>query len=252
MSLKAIVFDLDGTLAETDEIQRNAFNAAFREAGVSWIWAPAAWARLRRVVQDADKIELFAQHNELKAPSAGAVAEILALKSRIELSLLESGGASLRPGVARLITEARLSGVKLAICARSGRTALDFLLFNRFGPDGLDWFDVIVTADDFDEIPTPLQAYAKLTSRLKVDPNSCIAIEDDQDGVDAAALSGFRVIATPGLYTGLGDFSRASLVVSDLGRPSDPFEVIQGNLMHASFVSVPVLLDWMGTARKAA
>lgn len=252
MTLRALVFDLDGTIAQTDELHRKAFNETFRDLGLKWKWSATAWARLRRIAGDGEKIAFFTRLRELELPSRITLSDMVARKRGKALQLLEAGGAGLRPGVARLISEARLAGVKLAVCGRSEREAFEYMIFNHFGPDGLDMFDVILTQEDFDEPPSALQAYARLVTLLEEDPNACVAIEDGERGVNAAALSGFNVVATPGLYTMLGDFSRANLVVSDLGEPAAPFELMQGNAKSFGFVSLAALEAWMPVKRKAA
>jgi len=252
MTLDAIIFDLDGTLAETDEIHRSAFNRAFRQIGLEWIWAPTGWARLRLEPSDEERIKLFARSYALPEPDARMIQQIILEKTHAYLNLLETGSTSLRPGVARLISEARLRGIKLAICARTTREALEYLVFTHFGTDGMDCFDAIVTADEFNAQPTAEEAYARILLRLDADPQRSIAIEDSEDGVAAAIASGFSVLATPGLYTSLGDFEQANLVVSDLGHPAAPFEVLKGDAGHFTFVTIDALTAWLDPVSRAA
>lgn len=252
MSLEAIVFDVDGALAETDELDRTAFNLTFRALGLGWVWAPTAWARLRQALDDATRVQLFARTHDLPALSRDELRDILELKEEKRLHLLESGGATLRPGIARLVTEARLAKIKMAIRARSTRASVEYLIFNRFGPDGLNWFDAMITGDDFKTPATALDSYDALFSTLDARPAHCMAIESSASGTKAATAFGLNVIATPGRYTSLEDFSDAKLVLSDLGHPSAPFELIDGQAMGHRVVTIDALSEWLRDMPTAA
>ena len=77
--------------------------------------------------------------------------------------------------------------------------------------------------------------------KLKLDPNSCIAIEHAPRGVESAVDAGLKVIVTPSIYTKDEDFDKASLVISDLGEPEKPFKVLYGNSFEHSYMNIDLL-----------
>lgn len=247
MVLQAVIFDVDGTLAETEELHRAAFNQAFARLGQDWEWDRALYAellaveggsaRLRAYVERARPRELAYLENE------GVFDDLHAAKVEAFQSLLEEG-AHLRPGVARLIADIRSAGLKLAVCTTSGRETFEGLILNAFGFEALDWFDAVVAREDVEAVKPDPAPYLLTLERLGVTPEAAMVIEDSGRGVASARGAGIEAVAAPGLYTRGDDFSGALTVLSDLGEPGAPFDVLAGDPGPFSFVSVDALRVW--------
>jgi len=244
MSLSALVFDTDGTLAETADVKRAAFNQAFYECGLDWVWGRATYAQIRANCLPGSEIEFYGL---LRFPDKfnqwekeGLLDEAQAIFRGKYLSLLESGAAPLRPGVARLMSEARLKGRKIAICSTAPREEFETLLFNRFGLEMIDALAASVSAEDLQGV-SPIQAYRLCFERLSVPARRIAVIEDSARGLVAAASLGAQVILTPGLYSRGQNFQAAKLVVSDLGHPSQPMTQIAGPTQQARLVDIALL-----------
>lgn len=256
MALHAIIFDVEGTIAETDEIHRAAFNLTFRDKGLRWHWSHSVYARLSDALTPQEKLLKFI--TDFRAEDlddmigTGLFDAVVARSSRHYLQLIESGSVSLRPGVARVIKEARNARIKLALCTTSPVHTFEVLLQNRFGLSALDIFDVVTTLESLAPGADKQNAYEKTVSRLGQSAQDCFVIEDSAAGVDAAHAAGAHVVATPGIYTSAGDFSKADIVISDLGHPAAPFQLIRGDAAMHNFVSVDALKTWSGQLVQAA
>ncbi|MEO1686334.1 MAG: HAD-IA family hydrolase, partial [Pseudomonadota bacterium] len=226
MSLQAVIFDVDGTLAETEELHRAAFNQAFARMGQDWVWDRALYAQLLSVEGGAARLRAYverARPRELAyLENEGVFDDLHAAKTEAFQSLIEEG-ASLRPGVARLIADLRSSGLKLAACTTSGRETFEGLILNAFGFEALDWFQAVVTREDVTAAKPDPAPYLKTLERLAVPAEAALVIEDSGRGVASARGAGIDVVAAPGLYTRDDDLSGARLVLSDLGEPTEPF-----------------------------
>ena len=105
----------------------------------------------------------------------------------------------------------------------------------------LGWFSAIVTGDDLPPDAVAQDSYSRAISQLSVAPGNAMAIDDSDAGVTAASRAGLKVVATPGIYTSSGAFRAARVVLSDLGQPSQPFDIIQGPDLPFSFITVESL-----------
>src|SRR4051812_37261335 len=146
--LKALIFDVDGTLAETEDLHRQAFNRAFSALGLPWRWEPALYADLLRVMGGKERLAHYIETCHAgEAPALLArLPEIHGLKTQVYGDLVESGALGLRPGIGRLIAEARAEGLRLAVATTTSRPNVDRLLQVNF-PEGYTPFDVIACGD---------------------------------------------------------------------------------------------------------
>ena len=258
MTLKAVIFDVDGTLAETEELHRAAFNAAFAEAGLDWSWDRDRYFELLAVEGGLARMRHYAETHRPRdlttMEHAGDFERLHERKQALFVSMIEEG-AALRPGVARLIEDLRSSGIKLAACTTSTRETFEALILNAFGIDALDWFAAVVTREDVETVKPDPAPYRLTLQRLGVPPEAAIVIEDSARGVASASGAGLEVLAAPGLYTRGEDFSQALVVLSDLGEPHVPFEVLAGDPGPFSWVDPDALRWWhaqVGAGRGAA
>lgn len=258
---QALIFDVDGTLAETErDGHRMAFNAAFREAGLGWTWDEALYGELLAVAGGKERIRAFlSRHHPGFDPPGGEsletfVARLHRMKNAHFARLLEQGAVNLRPGVARLIGEARAAGVPLAIATTTSPENVERLLARTLGPEAPGWFACIVAGDMVPAKKPAPDAYLRVLAELDADPGRCMAFEDSAQGLKAARTAGLPVVVTPSHYTRGEDFTGAALVVSDLGEPARPFRVLAGDAGGAGWVDLGLirrLLEGQARAREA-
>jgi len=222
MSLAAIIFDVDGTLADTErDGHRPAFNAAFAEAGLGWNWDERLYGELLAVTGGKERIRHYATLHDpgfLRDPdSENRIARLHAGKTRHFLALLESGGIPLRPGVARLIGESRDQGVRLAIATTTTPENISTLLRVNFGPEAEGWFEVIGAGDVVPAKKPAPDIYFWVLRRLALPAGACLAIEDSANGLMASLGAAIPTLITTNAYTADQDFSGALEVIPDLG-----------------------------------
>lgn len=202
----ALIFDVDGTLAETEEAHRYAFNRAFSEAGLSWTWNQAIYRHLLKVSGGKERILAFAPD-----ASPELVAGLHNRKNQIYTKLVASGQVSFRPGVESLISSARAQGLRLAIATTATRANVETLLGARKA-----FFDVVACAEDVRRKKPDPEVYALVLKRLGLPADKCLVLEDSPNGLAAATALGLKVIVIPSLYTRGQDFSAAAAVLPDL------------------------------------
>jgi HAD superfamily hydrolase (TIGR01509 family) len=224
MKLKAIIFDVDGTLAETEEAHRHAFNRAFAEAGRAWHWSENDYRELLKVTGGKERIRHFLKSLD-EADSDDFIGELHARKNEIYAELVASGQVTLRPGIARLIKEARSRKLATAIATTTSRANLAALLDCHFGPGSIVEFKAVVTGEDVVRKKPDPEVYTHTLRALDVPPEACVAIEDSRNGLLAAASSGIAVLVTPSLYSSHEQFDGAAGVRGDLENPYPPIDV---------------------------
>ncbi|MGH6847968.1 MAG: HAD-IA family hydrolase [Methylocella sp.] len=247
MPLEALIFDVDGTLAETEEAHRQAFNEAFAAFGVNWSWDRELYRKLLQVTGGKERLQHYIDAWKPRGSEVAVAhfAEIYKEKSARYAALVESGAAPARPGVRRLITEAHERGVRLAIATTSLRGSVDAVLHAKFGAEGPSWFAAIAAGDVVAHKKPAPDVYRFALDRLACDPGSCVAIEDSENGVKAASAAGLPVLATPSYYLNGDDFSLATSVLTDLGEPDRPCRLIAGMRFDRDYVDIDGLNAWL-------
>jgi HAD superfamily hydrolase (TIGR01509 family) len=233
-SIAALIFDVDGTLADTErDGHRIAFNRAFAEAGLDWEWPEELYGELLAISGGKERIHHYLRHHVYAGGTppqdlAARVPELHASKNRYYWEMLRAGEVGLRPGVERLLREARGAGLRLAIATTTTRENVSMLLAHTLGADALDWFELIASADEIeDKKPSPA-VYRHALEQMKLGAGDCFAFEDSENGYAAARAVGLRTIMTLNAYTLAGDYRDAELVLNHLGEPDQPFEVLGG------------------------
>jgi len=224
-SLHALIFDVDGTLAETErDGHRPAFNAAFAEAGLDWNWDEALYGRLLDVTGGKERIRHFAGRFD---PATAArpdfddlVKRLHAAKTAHYVRLAEQGRLALRPGVARLIDEARHARIRLAIATTTSLENVGTLLAATLGSEAANWFDVIGAGDVVPAKKPAPDIYRWVLDRLGLPAAACLAIEDSENGLKSALTAGLRCLVTVSEYTAGQDFTGAGVVLDDLAQLS--------------------------------
>ena len=238
MKLEAIIFDVDGTLAETEELHRQSFNLTFQQFKLDWDWDPQLYAEL---LQTTGGKERMIRYVDKYRPDERTVLERLPqmhkTKTRSYLDLLAKGALRLRPGVERLVTEALDRGVKLGIATTSTPLNVRALLRSTLGEEAASWF-AIAAGDVVDRKKPYPDVYYEALEALGVGPSHAVALEDSANGMHAAIEAGIAVVATPSLYLTQEDFTGAKAVISNLGEPDKPFEHIAGASFPQPWITV--------------
>ncbi|SDI20530.1 HAD-IA family hydrolase [Salipiger marinus] len=212
MTLAALIFDVDGTLAETEEAHRHAFNLSFAEAGLGWHWDRDTYRRLLRTTGGKERMRRYAQETGQPAPDVTA---LHARKTETYARQLAQGLA-LRPGVADLVTAARAAGLRLAVATTTSAPNVQALARACWDRDADQVFDVIAAGDEVPRKKPAADIYTLALARLGLPAGAALAFEDSRNGVLAARGAGLRVVVTPALYTEAEDFTGALAVIPSL------------------------------------
>jgi HAD superfamily hydrolase (TIGR01509 family) len=230
--LAALLFDVDGTLADTEEIHRRAFNAAFAAAGLDWFWDRTLYRELLAVTGGKERIRYYLDRFRDAASGTGVsdafIARLHRAKTDCYTRALTKGDVPLLPGVERLMIEARGQGLQLAIVTTTTPANVTALLKHSFRSDTSDWFAVIAAGGVVaNKKPAP-DVYYHALENLGLGAEQCLAIEDSANGLRAALAAGVDTLITINRYTEDHDFSGAALVLDHLGEPGHPCHVIAG------------------------
>ncbi len=222
--LKAIIFDVDGTLSETEEIHRHAFNEAFEESALSWHWSQSQYRKLLDVSGGKERIRHFIE--EYDSPFLevddldGFIRDIHLTKTAKYTRLVRDGHATLRPGIRRLIGDAAGSGLRLAIATTTSMPNVEALLEAAYGSVGTELFEVICAGDSVAAKKPAPDIYLSVLEQMALRADECIAIEDTRNGLLSATGAGIATIITPGVYTDDQCFDEAACVIDDLAALS--------------------------------
>ncbi len=221
VTLKALLFDVDGTLADTEDGHRLAFNQAFRDFGYDWSWDTALYGQLLAVTGGKARIRRYLQDSRpdllQRDDWQDWIATLHKRKTDHYVAALNSGGIPLRPGIERLLGEARDQGVVLAIATTTTPVNVQALIENTLGVAALDWFGAIGAGDCVDKLKPAPDIYLWVLDKLGLPAADCLAIEDSHNGLVAARAAGLKTLITYCPYTTEHDFSGAVAIADGLG-----------------------------------
>ena len=213
--IRALIFDVDGTLAETEEIHREAFNEAFVACGIGWFWDQALYGKLLRTTGGRERILAHAATIGCEVDAAA----IHARKTEIYNDNIRTGSIALRPGVEALIEHARRSDLALAIATTTSRANVTSLLHATLGRTRLGWFSSIRTGEDVAAKKPDPQVYRLVLDDLGLSGRDCLAFEDSENGLRAANAASIATVITPSVYSAKDDFTGAVSILPDLQSP---------------------------------
>ncbi len=246
--LEALIFDVDGTLADTErDGHRVAFNQAFDEAGLGWDWTVELYGELLQVTGGKERIRLYIEKFSGGFEPDEDIAEFAARlhkrKTHFYLELLQSGAIPLRPGVERLINEAREAGLRLAISTTTTPENVTYLLTATLGKDSINWFEVIAAGDIVPAKKPAPDIYTWAMEQMNISPDACLAFEDSLNGVKSSLAADLKTLITINGYTKDDDFTGAVLVLDQYGEPDASFKVLEGDAGDFSYVNVAMLKE---------
>lgn len=231
---RALIFDCDGVLVDTERAGHlPAFNALFADLGLPTRWDEAEYARLLKTTGGKERMATlltpeFVQTNGLPTDAKGQQ-EMLAAwhkrKTMFYMDLVTRGALPVRPGISRLTAEALAGGWELAVASTSAEPAVRANLQAAVGPELAAYFKVFAGDIVPRKKPAP-DVYLYALDMMQLSPRDAIVIEDSQNGVVSARAAGLKTVVTVSAFTAQEDFTGASAILSDLGEPGHPAQVL--------------------------
>ena len=220
MTIQAIIFDVDGTLADTEDGHRRSFNKAFAENGLDWNWDAELYDKLLKVTGGKERIRYFVESFlpgfSKPADYDSFVKHLHAVKTRHYNAMLREGHIPLRPGIKKLIDDARQRGIRLAIATTTSAENVTTLLQQGLGPGGERIFEVIGCGDIVPHKKPAPDIYFWVLKKMGLPAADCIALEDSENGLRASLAAGIRTFIIPNHYTRNQNFTGAAAVLDDL------------------------------------
>lgn len=250
--LKALIFDVDGTLADTEANgHRVAFNKVFAEAGLNWHWSVELYGELLAVTGGKERILHYIRNFRPDFAAPGDLAEFIAglhrAKNDYYADMVAAGEIPLRPGVRRLLLEAQQAGLRLAIATTTSLENVEALLEHSLDADAASWFEVIAAGDMVAAKKPAPDIYHYALEALNLTPAECLAVEDSANGLRSALAAGLKTLVTVSDYTRGQRFAGAALVVDQLGEPGQAMTVLSGDAGRSAMIDVPTLLRVHGS-----
>lgn len=243
--IEALIFDVDGTLADTEAAHLQAFNEAFRAHELEFRWSRALYGELLQVAGGKERLAAFFDRAPLEESERSALQDLIprlhATKAAFYRERMERGAVPLRPGVRRLMSEARAAGVRLAIASTTSPDNVAALLEGALGHDAPAGFSVIATGDAVRRKKPAPDVYQLALSRLGVTARCAVAFEDSAIGVAAAKAAGLLTLATPTDWTRGEDLTAADLILPSLADPDSPLGPADALRIGASYVALEQL-----------
>lgn len=243
--VKAFIFDVDGTLADTERHgHRVAFNQAFEQFGLDWYWSEETYGELLAVTGGKERMRHYVETHQKpeqdREDLAALIKRLHQKKTENYVELLNKNAIPLRPGIDRLLNEARESGIRLAIATTTTPDNVTALLENALGRESLDWFDEIGAGDIVPNKKPAPDIYQHVLQNLGLNADECIAFEDSINGIRASKGARLRTIITYNGYTEHDDFTGAELVLDVIGDEGHPSRVMQ-QTWHQDYLTVDAI-----------
>jgi beta-phosphoglucomutase family hydrolase len=201
MAIQAVIFDMDGTLVDTTELEYKAWHRMMQEQGVEFTHEEYI------KVLGAKGSEIVKNHLDWEEE---AIQEILQNKERYFKELVAQHGLDLIPGVEKLLQDIQQIPLKMALATGASRKKLEFVLEKL---PIAQYFDAMITADDTQTGKPDPEVFLNAAKKLGVAPDSCIVMEDARNGAEAAKKGGMICIAIT-TTRGKDQLQKADLIVN--------------------------------------
>lgn len=214
--VKALIFDCDGVLAETErDGHRVSFNRVFEEKGISTEWSIKEYGDLVKISGGKERMRAFFK----KRFSDDYIVELHKRKTDIFMEMSAGGQLPLRPGIKRIIKEAHDEGILLFVCSTSHEKSVSSLLKANLAEEYFSWFSELFCGDIVKAKKPAPDIYNLVKEKYNLRGSECLVVEDSRNGLLAAKAAGMNCIVTPSFYSKDEDFTEADIVVSSLGDP---------------------------------
>jgi beta-phosphoglucomutase-like phosphatase (HAD superfamily) len=249
MTLRALIWDVDGTLAETErDGHLPAFNRAFADDGLPWHWDASRYGELLRITGGKERIAHWWRALDpvaAAAPDAAArIQRLHARKTAHYAQAVRQGAVQLRPGVRRVLVEARLRGLTLAIATTTHEANVRELIDATLGPSARGWFSAVGAGDVVPRKKPAPDIYRWVLEQLRLPAHDALAIEDSAVGVAAAQGAGLPVLLTRSLYTAGDTVGEVLADLDGLGSHDAPAAGVAGGESWRGLVDVGQLECW--------
>jgi HAD superfamily hydrolase (TIGR01509 family) len=256
MTLKALLFDVDGTLADTEETHRQAFNAAFLEMRLPCVWSVGEYTELLKVSGGKERLAHYFGRLALSAGERERLARIVPAIHRVKTEryaeLVATGGSPLRPGIARLISEAWAAGVRVGIASTTTSANVAALLDAELGAQVHKRFAVIACGDVVPAKKPAPDIYRLALATMDIPARDAVAFEDSANGLASSKAAGLYTVVTPTRWTEGQDFGEADLTLPHLGDARHRLEGEAAARARGPFLSLGTLARLQEEARAAA
>jgi HAD superfamily hydrolase (TIGR01509 family) len=254
-TLKAVLWDVDGTLAETErDGHRVAFNQAFTDLQVPWQWDDETYGRLLAVSGGRERLlhdmQVRSEAPALPQQREELAAELHRLKNRYYAARVKQGAVTLRRGVRELIEDCLREGVLMAITTTTSRSNLKALMQVHLGPTWQQHFAVVVCGEDVRQKKPHPEVYRRALEALQLSAVQVVAIEDSPGGAASAVAAHVPVVVTRSAYFGKATIEGALAIGPGFGqragwRPALAAPAAEGT---ASRVTLADLRRWHALA----
>jgi HAD superfamily hydrolase (TIGR01509 family) len=240
--LKALLWDVDGTLAETErDGHRVAFNLAFAEAGLDWGWTERRYGELLETTGGRERIlaDMAAQPGTpvIQHQREALAQRLHGRKNQHYAALVAEGRIQARPGVVALIREAAAAGLVQAIVTTTSRSNVQALLPMLLGPNWAACFSAVLCGEDTVRKKPDPEVYTLALQRLGLAPHEALAIEDSTPGARAAQAAGVPLVLRPSVYFP-ADAPPAG-ITGQLCGERDRFDLAQLRQWHGRLAAAP-------------
>lgn len=195
MTLEGLIFGGIGTLTECADVDRKAWNAAFRIHGVDWEWSWDVYAELMRAGGDRQLVTRYAAHKGEMPP---VPAEVLDTTHQNLFASMLGDNVPLRPGVGRVLNWSARAGLGLGFVSRAGAAPIRALLQATARPRAGIAFDVAVMREDVTHLAPHPEAMEVALRSLDVGRGRVVVVADTPATAQAAQAAGLPVLAFPG------------------------------------------------------
>jgi HAD superfamily hydrolase (TIGR01509 family) len=247
MTLKAIIFDVDGTIANTEhDGHLKAFNEAFDFYELDWYWDSALYGALLSVSGGKERLSFYINNYnpKLKWPlNESDIVNIHNKKTEIFINKISAGFISLRIGVERLINDALNHNLKLAIATTTSLNNVKTILESTLGKGALEIFEVVAAGDIVDKKKPASDIYDYVLDKMNLECSECVVIEDSEIGFQSATSAGLKTVITLSEYTNTKNFKGALVVLDHLGEDDQPFQIVNGTPTTHTLVSVDYIKE---------
>ncbi len=227
--LEAVVFDVDGTLAETERHgHRVAFNKAFAQEGFSYSWSDELYRELVKTTGGDRRIARYlTEYEDFDPEEARAVATRLhPIKTQLFVDTILAGEVPGRAGVYRFIKSIQQAGFRTAVATTGTHSWVNPLVKHLSEVGGFEPFEVVVTGNDVENLKPAPDLFQEALRRLGLEPDQVVMVEDSKNGVRSAMATGGPCLAVKGEYASTESLEGADLVVDSYGDEGAPLTVL--------------------------